>query len=302
MASSILQWLRPNDLSRLASLQLLAKKVVEGLRGGVHRSRNVGASVDFKEHRQYVPGDEVRSIDWKLYGKTDRLYIRQFEDETNLRCTLFVDQSGSMRYGGSKRNGISKHDYAIQLAACLAYLLIGQQDAVGVATYDQQLCAFLPARSHPNHLHPLLDLLSRSEPRDSTDISSVVTTYLQRVKRGGMVILLSDGFGDPEALVRSLALLNANQHEVIFLQVLDDDEIDFPFFQRTQFRALEGGVDEKLIEPTSFRQEYLKRFGAHQEVLASGCQKHRIHHVIVRTSEAHGEVLTRFLNERKGLT
>ncbi|MCU0719893.1 MAG: DUF58 domain-containing protein, partial [Pirellula sp.] len=238
--ASFLRWFSPGDLSRLTQLQLISRGVVEGISGGIHRSRLIGASVDFKEHRPYVPGDEVRSIDWKLFGKTDRLYIRQFEDETNMRCVLIVDQSGSMKYRNATPNSVSKHDYAVRLAACFAYLLISQQDSAGVATFDTVVRSYIPPKSQPSHLQLITELLANSNPGGETDIGSVLQSMLPRLQKRGLAMLFSDCLGDPQQLIQSLALMKSQVKNVVVCQVLDDDEWDFPFQQRTMFRSLEN--------------------------------------------------------------
>ena len=232
----LFRWLRPNDIAKVSALQLLAKDVVEGVTGGIHRSKHIGASIDFKEHRPYVHGDEVRSIDWKLFGKTDRLYIRQYEDETNLRATIAVDQSGSMNYVGSRANQLSKHDYAIRLASCLAYLLISQQDSIGLATFDTSIRATIPPKSRPNHLRLILESLAASKCQNETDLGAVLHQLLSVCRKRGLLFLISDGFGKTESLFKSLSMLRANNQEIVFFQILDDDEIDFPFQNRTMFR------------------------------------------------------------------
>jgi uncharacterized protein (DUF58 family) len=279
---------------------MFARGVVEGLSGGMHQSRMVGASIEFKEHRPYVPGDEVRSIDWKLFGKTDRLYIRQYEDETNLRCTLIVDQSGSMKYTGSRSQGLSKHDYAIKLAASFAYLLVSQQDAVGLATFDKAIQQYIPPRARPNHLHVLLETLANSAPGQETDLSRVLQDILHRIHRRGVLILLSDCFGDVDSLVKALALLRSNYQEVIVFQILDDDEVEFPFQQRTMFRSLENQQHSKLVDPRSLRTQYQKNYQAFQSKLTDGCRQRGVDLETVKTTEAVGDVVARYLAVRRG--
>jgi uncharacterized protein (DUF58 family) len=272
--------------------------VVDGLSGGMHRSRHIGSSVDFKEHRPYVHGDEIRSIDWKLYGKTDRLYIRQYEDETNLRATLVVDQSGSMRYSGSRCQGLSKHEYAVRLAACLAYLLVTQQDAVGLVTFDTQVRIQVPPRSRPNHLQVLMEALAASACKGETDLAATLQELLSLCRRRGLIILLSDCFGDSESVVRSLGLLRSNYQEVVVFQILDDDEVDFPFHNRTMFRSLEKSEHQVLVDPAALRTIYLDNFHHGQNILRDGCQKHRIDWVPVRTSESFSTVVASYLARR----
>jgi uncharacterized protein (DUF58 family) len=294
----LFRWLRPNDIAKVSALQLLAKDVVEGVTGGIHRSKHVGASIDFKEHRQYVHGDEVRSIDWKLFGKTDRLYIRQYEDETNLRATLAVDQSGSMNYVGSRANQLSKHDYAIRLASCLAYLLISQQDSIGLATFDTSIRATIPPKSRPNHLRLVLESLAASKCQNETDLGAVLHQLLSVCRKRGLLFLISDGFGKTESLFKSLSMLRANNQEIVFFQILDDDEIDFPFQNRTMFRSLEARDQQQLVDPLSLRRNYLSNFQIHQDAIQAACRQNRIDWIPVRTSESFSAVLATYLSHR----
>ena len=294
----LFRWLRPNDIAKVSALQLLAKDVVEGVTGGIHRSKHIGASIDFKEHRPYVHGDEVRSIDWKLFGKTDRLYIRQYEDETNLRATLAVDQSGSMNYVGSRANQLSKHDYAIRLASCLAYLLISQQDSIGMATFDTSIRATIPPKSRPNHLRLILESLAASKCQNETDLGAVLHQLLSVCRKRGLLFLISDGFGKTESLFKSLSMLRANNQEIVFFQILDDDEIDFPFQNRTMFRSLEARDQQQLVDPLSLRRNYLNNFQIHQDAIQAACRQNRIDWIPVRTSESFSAVLATYLSHR----
>lgn len=297
-ANLLFRWLKPQDFARVSQLQWIARDVVEGLSGGMHRSRHIGASVDFKEHRPYVHGDEIRSIDWKLFGKTDRLYIRQYEDETNLRATIVVDQSGSMRYTGTRSDGLSKHEYSVCLAACLAYLLISQQDSVGLVTCDTKIRTNVPARARPNHLRLLIETLANSQCNGETDLGTVLQELLSICRRRGHVILISDCFGDPNSIERSLAMLRANYQEVVVFQVMDDDEVDFPFSNRTMFRSLEKTEDQLLIDPSSLRQRYLENVKIFQTALREGCSRNRIDLIPVRTSESFSSVVANYLVQR----
>jgi uncharacterized protein (DUF58 family) len=298
LANPLFRWLKPQDFARVSNLQWIARDVVDGLSGGIHRSRHIGASVDFKEHRPYVAGDEIRSIDWKLFGKTDRLYIRQFEDETNLRATIVVDQSGSMKYSGSRSSGLTKHEYAVRLAACLAYLLISQQDSVGMVTFDTTIRTNIPARSRPNHLRALMQTLSDSECRGETDLGSVLHELLGICKKRGLVILISDCFGDIPSLLRSLTLLRSNHQEVVVIQVVDDDETDFPFSNRTLFRSLETSDHQVLVDPVSLRRTYLDNWERFQRELKEGCQQKRIDLLSMTSSKSFSEVVASYVAQR----
>lgn len=302
MKAPLLRWLSAPDLSRVSRLQLLAKGVVEGVSGGLHRSHHIGSSIEFKEHRPYVPGDETRSIDWKLFGKTDRLYIRQYEDETNLRCTIAIDQSGSMRYSGSRSNGVSKHEFAVRLAACLSYLLVNQQDAVGLATFDSKIRTYIPPRSRPNHLQTLFEAMAESRPGNESDLSVVLQDLLNRCKRRGLVFLISDCFGDAPSIVKSLALLRSNYQEIVVFQIWDDDEIDFPFQSRTLFRSLELESHQVLMDPTGLRATYLENLRQFRQELQQGCLQNRVDLISVSTSESYSVVLSNYIAMRRNRT
>lgn len=290
--------LAPKDLSRVARLQLLARQVVEGFCSGKHRSPHKGFSVEFKEHRQYVRGDEIRNIDWKVFGKSDRLYIREHEEETNLRCTLIVDRSGSMRYRGS-RCELSKYDYAQQMAASLAYLMLGQQDAVGLVTFDDQPRDRLPVRGRPSHLRALMTALAADASRRETDLGGVFGKIAPTLGRRGLLIIISDAMGDIESIARSLAQFRSSRHEVLFLQVLDPDELDFPFSGRIQFRDLEDVSNEQTVDARSLRDAYLDRLRQHQSDLRDACRRNRVDLVPLTTDRPLADALHEYLATRR---
>jgi len=249
---------------RIKGLELLARQVVEGFCSGQHRSPHKGYSVEFKEHRPYVQGDEIRAIDWKVFGKTDRIYIREFEEETNLKSTLIVDGSGSMGYSG-QRGGQSKYQYAITLAASLGYLMIGQQDGVGLATFDTKIREFLPPRSRPSQLQAIFTGLQRRPPGGETDMGQVLGGLAKKLHRRGLLILISDCFADVATLLNSLSHFRHARHEVLVFQVLDPDEVDFPFSGRMRFRNLELLDQQEDIDAISLRTAYRESFNAHQK-------------------------------------
>lgn len=292
--------LTPQDRDAVARLQLLARGVVEGITVGRHRSPHKGASVEFKEHRQYVKGDEIRSIDWKLFGKTDRLYIRQYEDETNLRAMILLDQSGSMGYCGSRASGVSKHLFATRLAACLATLLISQQDSVGLCTFDTAIRELIPARGKVNHLLAISECLVRSQTGSETQLGSVLQQVAEKLKRRGMLILISDCFDDVESLMKSLAYFRHSGNEVVLFQVWDRDELDFPFGQRTQFRSLELASHQRLVDPSSIRNEYLKRVAEFRQTLTERTAKERIDLIHCTTDQSYSDLLTTYIARREG--
>jgi uncharacterized protein (DUF58 family) len=295
---SIARLLTSTDRKRLAHLQLYARQVMEGINVGMHRSPHKGFSVEFKEHRQYVAGDEIRSIDWKLFGKTDRLYIRQYEEETNLRCTILVDQSGSMGYVGQRSGGVSKHEYAIRLAASLAYMLIEQQDAVGLVTFDSTIRRFIPTRSRPNHLRGILETLAASKAEGETALSDVLGRIAPKLRRRGLLVLVSDGFDDPTPLLRSLSHFRSMRNEVLWFQIWDPDEIDFPFHGRVQFQSLEKSDHQKLVDPDLLRRTYLERLANFRKQLSEGCARQRIDLVHCTTDQPHAALLANYIASR----
>ncbi|MCC5830879.1 MAG: DUF58 domain-containing protein [Phycisphaeraceae bacterium] len=291
------EFLTPLDLQRIGSLQVLARLVVEGYCTGLHRSPHKGSSVEFKQHRQYVPGDDPRYIDWKAYAKTDRVYIREYEEETNLRATMIVDQSGSMGYEGS--GGMSKLQYASRLAACLGYLLLQQADAVGLVTFDTKVRKRIPPRSRPGHLRVVLDELQKSRPRGETDLGTVLHDLAELLPRRGMLILISDAFGDVANILSALAHLRHARHEVILLQIWDRDELEFPFRQWTRFDSMEQSGVHHLVDPAMLRRGYMEKLAAFREELTMGCRRHRVDLVPLVTDEPYAEALGKYLATRR---
>ncbi len=297
---NISEILSPAERDRVSSLQLTARQVVEGFCAGLHRSPHKGYSVEFKEHRPYVQGDEIRAIDWKVFGKTDRLYVREFEEETNLRGTLAVDCSGSMNYRGA-RSTVSKYHYATQLAASLAYLMVGQQDGVALATFDTKVNEFLPARSRPSHLQAIFAALLRRPPGGETALGEVLASLAGQLRRRGLVILISDCFGDVPRLMHALTQFRHSRHEVLVIQVLDPDEVDFPFTGRLRFQNLEriGAYEE--VDAASLATAYRAKFAAFGKELVDGCGRARIDLLTMRTDQPFDKGLAAYLTSRRRL-
>ena len=288
--------LSSQDLARISNLQLFARTVVEGFCTGLHASPHKGFSVEFKQHRPYTPGDEIRRIDWKVFGRSDRFYIREYEEETNLRCNILLDTSGSMAYEGTA--GVQKFDYARRVAACLAYLMVSQQDAVGVVTFDTEVRAMIPARSRTSHLKVLLDTIGDSEIGGETELGPVIRNLVPRLKRRGLVVVLSDCFGDVASLMKSLAHLRHKGHEVIVFQIWDRDELEFPFKQWTKFINLEELDDSHLVDPASVRRAYMENLEKYEEDMTVGCRRNRIDIVKLVTDEPYAEALSKYLAYR----
>jgi uncharacterized protein (DUF58 family) len=293
--------LTSHDIGKFANLQLLARQVVEGFCSGLHRSPHKGFSVEFKEHRAYVPGDDIRTIDWKLYGKTDRLYIREYEEETNLRCTILLDSSGSMSYSGSRSGGVTKHDYAVRTAACIAYLLLQQQDSVGLVTFDRHVRRYIPPRARPKHLQAIINELRQQEPGSETELGDVFHEMVAKIQRRGLLIIISDLFGDVDQLMKSLAQFRHANHDIMIFQIWDADELDFPFRQWTRFQSLEAASNRHLVDPAQIRRAYLQRLSEFRDQVTRGCNRHRINLVPMTTDQPYSDALAACLAARKKL-
>ncbi|HEV3145739.1 MAG TPA: DUF58 domain-containing protein, partial [Gemmataceae bacterium] len=228
----------PSELRKYGGLTLVARTLVEGFLTGVHKSPYKGFSVEFAEHRQYYPGDEIRHIDWRAYGKTDRYYIKEYEEETNLKAYLLVDASGSMSFKGKK--GISKFQYAQYVAASLAYLMLHQRDSVGLVLHDTKLRKMIPAKANSKHLLRIIRSLEASSPGGETELAPIWHDLAgHQFRRRGMVVILSDCFDDVDRLLRALQHFRHKRHEVLLFHILAPEEMDFPFSRLTQFRNLE---------------------------------------------------------------
>jgi uncharacterized protein (DUF58 family) len=273
---------------------------MEGFCAGLHRSPHQGHSVEFREHRSYVRGDEIRSIDWKLFGKTDRLYIRQYEEETNLRAMLLLDQSGSMRYQGTRAVG-SKHYYAVRIAACLAYLMVQHQDGIGLMTFDEKIRSYLPPHSRKTHLHAMLQTLEESSPGAETEIAMVLRDLAPKLHRRGLLVLISDCFTEVDSLLSALAYYKHGHYDVLVIQIWDPDELDFPFQQRTEFRSLEVADRRQLVEPHAVRKNYLTNLKRFRDALREGFHRHRIEYLELTTDRPYADALAGYISIRSGV-
>jgi uncharacterized protein (DUF58 family) len=251
------QFLDPAVVARLGNLELKARTVVEGFLSGLHRSPFKGFSVEFAEYRQYIPGDDLSTIDWKVYARSDRHYVKKFEEETNLNCHVMLDISGSMAYGS---RGITKYQYGQCLAASLAYLMNRQRDAAGLAAFDERIVTMLPASSRPGHLNAILVTLDRLELGTETNVSKPLHQLADSLSKRGMVVLISDLLDDPERVIRGLKHFRFRGTDVIVFHLLDPDELAFPFERATRFEDMET-QDEVLAVPVVVRDHYLKAIG-----------------------------------------
>ena len=278
----------------IKDLELRARIVVEGFWKGMHRSPYHGFSVEFTEYRQYTPGDDPRYLDWRLYARTDRYYIKKFEDETNLRCILLVDNSRSMTYGSL---AWSKAHYAHTLAATLAYFLSRQGDAVGLLTFDETIREYLPARNRPGHLRHLMLLLEKPAEGMGTDINAPLNRIIDVVRRRGLVVLISDLLSPLESLEKNLTALAAWGHEIVLFQVLDPAELNFTFDKASLFEDVESrrGL---YIDPEQARRDYFQRFQAHNAAVQTIADKIGATYVKFGTDRALELALFDFLRAR----
>ena len=252
-------FLDPAVVARLGSLELKARTIVEGFLSGLHRSPFKGFSVEFAEYRQYIPGDDLSTIDWRVYARSDRYYVKKFEEETNLDCHLMLDVSGSMGYGS--HHGMSKFEYGACLAASLGYLMNRQRDAVGLTAFDEQIVSMLPASSRPGHIRSILIALNRMTTAHKTDVSKPLHRLADSLTKRGLVVLISDLLDDPDQVIRGLKHFKFRGSDVIVFHVLDPDEITFPFDRATRFEDLETS-EEIMAVPGAVRTHYLKEMGA----------------------------------------
>jgi uncharacterized protein (DUF58 family) len=286
----------PTTLARFGSLALIARAVVEGFLTGVHKSPYKGFSVEFAEHRQYYPGDEIRHVDWRAFGKTDRYYIKEYEEETNLKAYLLLDASGSMGYRGQ---GVSKFVYAQYVAAALAYLMLHQLDAVGLAVHDNRLRRQLPPRANAKQLPLLIDALEKTAPGGETALAPLWHELAARMQRRGLVIILSDCFDKVGPLLEALRHFRHRGHEVLLLHVLAPEEIDFPFTRWTQFRNLEVAGHKMLVDPGRLRQEYLRNFRAFCAELRDQAGRMQVDYHLLRTDQPVDVALGLYLTRRQ---
>jgi uncharacterized protein (DUF58 family) len=286
----------PTALARYGRLALVARQLVEGFLSGIHKSPYKGFSVEFAEHRQYYPGDEIRHVDWRVYGKTDRYYVKEFEEETNLRACIVLDASGSMAYQGAHPG---KFEYARLVAASLAYLMLHQRDAVGLATHDTQLRQLVPPRATSKHLLHLLRTLEDTRPGGETSLAPLWERLAVRLKRRGLVVLLSDCFEQTGPLLRALQHFRHRKHEVLLLHILAPEEVEFPFSKWTQFRSLEQASHRVLVDPRRLRRDYLERFGAFCAELREGAARAQVDYHLMRTDEPVRRALGIYLGKRQ---
>jgi uncharacterized protein (DUF58 family) len=287
--------LHPEVIKRIGRLEIRARHIVEGLLSGMHRSPYLGQSVEFLQHRQYAPGDDLRRVDWKVWAKQDRLVVKQYEEDTNLRCCLLVDVSESMAYGSGP---LTKCDYAITAAAALAYLLLRQQDAVGCAVFDERIRQTIPIRTSTSHLATIVRALEPREPQAKTRLYDVLAKVAETYPRRGMMILISDLLVQPDDVRRGLRLLRQLGHDVLVLHVLDDDELDFPFDRPARFEGLES-AEHLTCNPRALRDGYLRALEEFLAAVRHGAARDNVDYALIRTSMPLDAALSAFLKHRQ---
>lgn len=289
--------LKPETLSRLKNLEIRARLVVEGFITGLHKSPYHGFSVEFAEHKQYMPGDEIKHIDWKVLGKTDRYYVKQYEEETNLKSFILLDVSGSMQYGSGR---VKKIEYATYLAASLSYLMLKQRDAVGLSLFSDKIVKYIPPRSIQTYLIHILKVLENIEPGGETNVSPAFHTLAERIKRRGLVIIISDLFDKPENIVSGLKHFRHRNHEVLVFHILDPLELSFAFSSEAVFVDMETNEEINTL-PWHIRKEYRIQVQETLKYYRKVCRENSIDYVMLNTENELDEALSEYLIKRKRL-
>ena len=284
----------PEILAKIERLDLKARMIVEGYISGLHKSPFHGFSVEFAQHREYAPGDDLRRIDWKVYARSDRHYIKEYEEETNLVAYVAMDISESMRYASGR---VSKLEYGSYIAASLIYLMLLQRDSVGLVLFDENVRQVIPDSSNPGHREQLIAALEAVEPTEKTDLGKALEYVGRQLKRRGMVIVISDLFGDMARLLAGLKLLRYRGHDVIVFHILDKDELEFPFQELTLFKGMEGYGD-LFAEPRALRQQYLQELDAFVRRVREECVGNRIDYQQLSTAEPLDVALSSYLATR----
>ncbi len=291
------RYLDPAILMRFGMTPLLARRVVEGFLSGLHQSPFRGFSVEFADHREYVPGDDLKFIDWRLYARTDHYYVKRSEEETNVRCFLLLDRSASMAFG---TRGLTKWDYACFLSSCIAYLMLKQQDAVGMALFGAEPGILVPPRCRNQHLHELMRIMVQNPPSGGTNLSESLQKIVRRLKRRSLVVLISDLIDDPESTVKAIRLLRSHRHDVVVFHVQDPSEKEFDFEGAAVFRDVETG-DEMEVDPATMRELYLEHISGLQDFLVKQLREAGIDYEPLDTREPYDQALSAYLRRRASL-
>tara|TARA_Y100000996_G_scaffold397717_1_gene365046 strand:+ start:443 stop:1342 length:900 start_codon:yes stop_codon:yes gene_type:complete len=292
------EYLSPSIIKKIDNISLRAKLVVEGFIIGLHKSPYHGFSVEFSEHRPYGFGDEIRHIDWKLLAKTDKLYIKQFEEETNLKSYIILDKSASMDF--SSKNNISKFEYAKTLSASLSYLMIRQQDSIGLTTFDNRIDKSISPKSKISHLNNLLNTLHTSRVGGETEISPILHSLAESIKKRGLIILVSDLLDSPDEVIKGLRHFRYRGHEVIIFHILDSSEINFDFNEMVNFIDSESSESIKT-DPRHIKSDYIKVVSDFCETYRYECSKNNIDYIQVNTSDSLDKSLIEYIIKRSKL-
>jgi len=291
------KYLDPRVLNKVSGLEVKARLIVEGFMSGMHESPYKGSSVEFAEHREYVPGDDIRKIDWKVYGKSDRFYIKEYEEETNLKCYVVVDTSKSMAYAAPGQ--VSKLEYSKYAAAAILHLVQRQRDAGALVGFGKGVTKFLPPATSDAHFRNLMRELAAFEPAGETDIGPIFMEIADRLRSRSLVVILSDLFDAEAGLLRGLQRMAHRGHDVVVFHVLDKDELEFPFDRMTRFEGLE--TDDKLLaDPKALREAYQAELTGFQSRVKASCLSGRMDYVVLDTSRPLDVVLTTYLAQRAG--
>ena len=293
--NQLLKYLQPEVISSVKNLELVARLVVEGYLTGKHRSPFHGFSVEFSQHRPYMPGDNLRFIDWKVFGRTDRYYIKQFEEETNLRCHILLDVSKSMQYTSDK---ITKAQYASYLTAGLTYLMLQQRDSTGLVLFDDAIKSIIPARSVISHLNVILQAIDKVEYGSDTNISAALHKVAEQIRKRGLIILISDLLDDPLAILNGLKHFRHNKHEILVFHIIDPKELEFDFSGDVLFEDLES-KDKLKTQPRYIQEIYKQKFGEYLDYLKVNFSNNRIDYQQLFTSTPYDKALTEYLLKRK---
>ncbi len=291
------RYLDPEIVSRLSRMDVKARLVVEGFVAGLHKSPYRGFSVEFAEHRQYMPGDPLRHVDWKVYAKSDKFYVKEYEEETNLRANILLDASASMSYTSG---GVSKFDYGAQLAAALSFLMLKQRDSVGLMLFDDKLRRYLTPRSTASHLHQILKELDHAEPARGTDVGSSLHTLAERIRRRGLIILVSDLMDNPDDVLMALRYFRHKKHEVVVFHLLDPKEVRFDFDKEARFEDLETD-DHVVAQPWRIQAEYMREIEAWRKKYRRVCRENLIDYNFIETSTPYDVALLSYLSKRSRL-
>jgi uncharacterized protein (DUF58 family) len=286
----------PLVLAKISTMTLRARHVVEGVLSGLHQSPYRGYSVEFAEHREYAPGDEIRRIDWKAYGKFDRYFVKEYEEETNLRAYLLLDASASMDYGS---DGVRKFDYGCYLAVSLAYLMLRQGDDVGLLTFGAQVQRYIPPRSGLKHMQALTSVLEATQPQGETHLDLVLRDVAGKIKKRGMIIVISDLFDNPDMVMHALKYFRHRRNEVIVFHLLDKNELEFPFERLTVFEDIEDANHRVLTDPRALREAYLQQLQSFIAEYRQACRRELIDYNLFPTTTPLDIALTRYLARRQ---